>query len=121
MGQISTRKAFKMRYTQEEIAHTSHLIVCVVYGKLTLGEVRSLALPSVRERKAVTQMNVAVEKTKARLKGDVPWLKASYPWVKEIYRHLTGEDKAYYAKAIKEQLAYVPNQNLERWLDERDN
>jgi len=56
MGQISTRKAFKMRYTQEE-----------------------------------------------------------------IYKHLTGEDKAYYAKAIKEQLAYVPNQNLERWLDERDN
>ena len=110
-----------MRYTQEEIAHTAHLIVCVVYGKLTLGEAQALALPSVRDRKAVIQMRMAVEKTKARLNGDVPWLKAPYPWVKEIYKHLTGEDKAYYAKAISEQLVYAPNQNLERWLNERDN
>ena len=106
-----------MRYTEEQIIHTSALHALMLY-KITYEDAVKLALPEIKESNAVVKMNEHVSRTIERLGGGTPTLKVPYLWAKHIHDGLSMEHKREYENAIARQLEIAPNTKLENWLKE---
>jgi hypothetical protein len=114
-----------MAYTEEQVKHTSKLIVSALYKEITIEEAKSKMLPELISTDIYENFVNNVTRTKARLNGETPHFRVPLKWAKPIYENLKDEHKLPYLKAIMREIEVgkthnVPSIRLSEWVKQNE-